>query len=115
MTNGEKFDQVFGVGQANLAIAACSWWDEEYTAPKCIVTVTELSDSARSMLMNCPELINKFAKKIDSVIDNWDAADPDGSYMLKPIEVHCRSEDIQELLQHVGYTDEQCGYGENGK
>lgn len=30
MTNGEKFDQIFGIGQANLAIATCSWWDEEY-------------------------------------------------------------------------------------
>ena len=30
MKNAEKFEQVFGVGQANLAIADASWWDREY-------------------------------------------------------------------------------------
>ena len=33
MTNAEKFEQTFGVGQANLAIADASWWDKEYIVP----------------------------------------------------------------------------------
>lgn len=62
MTNGEKFDQTFGIGQANLAIATCSWWNEEYRTP----------------------------------------------------DIQCDKE-IQDLISHVGYSDEQCGYGEYGK
>lgn len=33
MTNGDKFDQVFGIGQSNLAIASCAWWDDQYIQP----------------------------------------------------------------------------------
>lgn len=92
MTNAERFDQIFGVGQANLAVASCEWWDREYkTLPN------PFTESAIKLIENCPSLINRFAEKIDSLIDNWEFNDAP----LEPIEIE---------IAHVGYTAEQCGY-----
>ena len=34
MTNGEKFDQTFGIGQANIALIHPDWWEDEYESPE---------------------------------------------------------------------------------
>ena len=59
----------------------------------------ELSDFAKQLIKRCPQLINLFASKINSMIYNWDD-DPDRQHQI-PIDVD---------IQHVGYTAEQCGY-----
>ena len=61
--------------------------------------ITDLSMEARELIRTCPELINKFAERINRLIDNWDAMDPDHAEPLEPIEIY-----------HAGYTKEQCGY-----
>ena len=61
--------------------------------------ITDLSIEARELIRTSPELINKFAERINRMIDNWDAMDPDHTETLEPIELH-----------HVEYTPEQCGY-----
>ena len=61
--------------------------------------ITDLSTEARELIRTSPELINKFAERINRLIDNWDAMDPDHKETLEPIEIN-----------HVEYTPEQCGY-----
>lgn len=54
-----------------------------------------LTEEARILIEHCPALVNRFAEKVNSLIDNWDTLDTD----LEPIEI-----------AHVGYTSEQMGY-----
>ena len=55
----------------------------------------ELTEGAKILIEHCPALINRFAEKVNSLIDNWDTLDTN----LEPIEI-----------AHVGYTSEQMGY-----
>lgn len=55
----------------------------------------ELTGEAKILIEHCPALVNRFAEKVNSLIDNWDTLDTD----LEPIEI-----------AHVSYTSEQMGY-----
>ena len=57
----------------------------------------ELTPFARELITRCPNLINRFAEKINSMIYNWEYDE----LPLEPIDIE---------IQHVGYTAEQCGY-----
>ena len=77
--------------------------------------ITPFTPSAMNLIHYHPDLINRFAAKIDSLIDNWQDEDPDREEVLEPIEVHVPgtftvTDDIQELITHVGYDAAQCGY-----
>lgn len=57
----------------------------------------ELSEEAKELIQKCPHIINRFAERINKLIDNWDY---DGNFeAIEPIEI-----------THVSYTKEQCGY-----
>lgn len=75
----------------------------------------ELTPFAVELITRCPQLINLFADKVNSLINNLEHDEED----LKPAECvipkYCdypkeRQADIQDLLSHVGYDDAQCGY-----
>ena len=73
----------------------------------------ELTDYAKELITRCPQLINQFAEKINSMINNWHEGDRDE--VLKPIDIHAPgtfvyTEVEQELISHVGYDAAQCGY-----
>ena len=75
----------------------------------------ELTEFARMLIQNCPWLVNQWAEKVNAAINNWNS--DDHMEVLEPIVLDSSHLvcDIQELLSHVGYSDEQCGYGEFGK
>lgn len=54
-----------------------------------------LTEEAKILIEHCPALVNRFAEKVNSLIDNWDTLDTD----LKPIEI-----------AHVSYSPAECGY-----
>ena len=72
----------------------------------------ELTELSKQLIFRCPWLVNQFAEKINSMICNF--CDDEA---LEPISIAYPdpSVDIQDLISHVGYSDEQCGYGEFGK
>ena len=77
--------------------------------------ISPFTPSAMNLIQFHPDLINRFAAKIDSLIDNWQDEDPDREEVLEPIVVNTPesftyTDDIQELITHVGYDSEQCGY-----
>ena len=73
----------------------------------------ELTDYAKELITRCPQLINRFAEKINSMINNWHESEREE--VLEPIEIHAPgtftiTEDVQDLICHVGYDAAQCGY-----
>lgn len=72
----------------------------------------ELTPFAVELITRCPQLINLFANKVNSLINNWDESDPLHEEKIEPVYVTrpaCAT-DIQDLLSHVGYDAAQCGY-----
>ena len=65
----------------------------------------ELTPFAVELITRCPQLINLFADKINSMLGDW-VMD-----RLKPIKLDSPLPcDIQDLISHVGYDAAQCGY-----
>ena len=62
----------------------------------------QLTPSAKNLVENCPHLINRFASRLDDLIDNFPR-----DTELVPLEI----ENIGELpiIVHAGYTDAECG------
>ena len=68
----------------------------------------DLTPFARELIQRCPNLINRFADRINNMIYNWDDKEA-----LDPVTIKRPSPytgDIQDLLSHVGYDAAQCGY-----
>ena len=69
-----------------------------------------LSPFAVKLITRCPALINLFAEKINSMIYNWEHDE----IPLEPITAVLpdtrHDKNIQDLISHVGYSKEQCGY-----
>ena len=73
----------------------------------------ELTPFAVELIQRCPQLINRFAEKINSMINNWH--DDEQEEKLEPVYITrpaCATDirEIQELISHVGYDKAQCGY-----
>ncbi len=60
--------------------------------------MNELTPEARELVERCPQLINRFAERVNALIDNWDPGDADHIEILEPV-----------TLEHVAYDDEQLG------
>ena len=58
----------------------------------------ELKTEARERVERCPQLINRFAERVNALIDNWDPGDTDHIEILEPV-----------TLEHVTYDNEQLG------
>ena len=70
----------------------------------------ELTPFAVELITRCPHLINLFADKINRTLSDW------GMERLEPIipkiKDYPETQELimQELISHVGYTPQQCGY-----